>query len=454
MMLDQHHDDETLIEILEAGEVANDAHLRTCEDCTETLTALRDISSSLKHQDVWERKEFDDRPVGQTISMLRAAADRLQSEVGDAAELVDELALLPVESAERAIRTSARFQTVGVVRKLIENSEAENNLNPKRALALSMLAVAAADSLNSASQSAETLALLRGSAYRQYGFALYYAARYPEAMLAFDRADAAFTVSISGTYESGRVAINRTIVNVALERVDEAMACARQSQRAFSTFNDVPRLAAARFAEAYVLLKLSEWRKALAIFEAIESDSMESLEIDGQARVHTNIGLCYMQLGQNGSAAKHYYLAVGLFQQAGTKSEAARMHWHLAHLARAEGKTHEAVRRFDAVALEFAGLGMVGEAASTHLDTAETLLTAGEFDRVEELCRAAIRQYESSGLGYTSRALAALSYLGDVAKHRRATPDTVKHVRDYLRRLPQEPALLFAAPPENPTQRG
>ena len=77
MMLDQHLDEETLIGILEAGEAADDAHLRACEDCAETLAALRDISSALHEPDVWERREFDERPVGATISMLRAAADRL-----------------------------------------------------------------------------------------------------------------------------------------------------------------------------------------------------------------------------------------------------------------------------------------------------------------------------------------------------------------------------------------
>jgi len=72
------------------------------------------------------------------------------------------------------------------------------------------------------------------------------------------------------------------------------------------------------------------------------------------------------------------------------------------------------------------------------------------FEEVEDLCRTAIRQFETAGVPHSSEALTALTFLREAAEQRRATQEIVWHVRTYIKRLPDEPALLFAPAPLPP----
>jgi hypothetical protein len=67
---------------------------------------------------------------------------------------------------------------------------------------------------------------------------------------------------------------------------------------------------------------------------------------------------------------------------------------------------------------------------------------------VEQLARIAMATFESSGLSYTPRAMTAISLLREAAAQKKATPKLAREVRRYLRDLPEQPNLLFLAPPE------
>ena len=93
---------------------------------------------------------------------------------------------------------------------------------------------------------------------------------------------------------------------------------------------------------------------------------------------------------------------------------------------------------------------MVHASVVAGLDFAEIALLENNFKEVEDLCRAAIRQFEAAGVAYSSEALTALTFLREAAEQRRATQEVVWHVRTYIKRLPDEPALLFAPAPLPP----
>jgi hypothetical protein len=116
----------------------------------------------------------------------------------------------------------------------------------------------------------------------------------------------------------------------------------------------------------------------------------------------------------------------------------------------ANGRRADARKRLRAVQAEFERLGMVHTAVVAGLDLAEIELLENNFPEVVQLCRAAIRQFEAAGAAYSSEALTALTFLREAAEQRRATQEIVWHVKTYIRRLPDEPALLFAPAPLPP----
>lgn len=81
-------------------------------------------------------------------------------------------------------------------------------------------------------------------------------------------------------------------------------------------------------------------------------------------------------------------------------------------------------------------------------DLSEALLV---FERSEEIVKVAAHAFRVlKKAGHLTGALTALAYLKEAAAKRQLTPETLKAVREYLRRVEREPDLLFAPPPNGP----
>lgn len=108
------------------------------------------------------------------------------------------------------------------------------------------------------------------------------------------------------------------------------------------------------------------------------------------------------------------------------------------------GKVADACQRVRVLSRELEHLGMTSEAAIAGLDVAEFLLAQNQYEEVDEICRSTMQAFELAGLSYTTRAMTALAYIREAASHRRADRTLVKNVREYIRKLPSQPNLLFA----------
>jgi len=146
----------------------------------------------------------------------------------------------------------------------------------------------------------------------------------------------------------------------------------------------------------------------------------------------------------------NYQLAAELCDEIGAVTDSALIKYNVATLLAAEGQQAEGRKRMREVHAEFERLGMIHTAVITGLDLAEFAVLERNFEEVEDLCRTAIRQFETAGVPHSSEALTALTFLREAAEQRRATQEIVWHVRTYIKRLPDEPALLFAPAPLPP----
>ena len=77
MIIEQHYDEEVLIGLLE--EADHDSHVPGCETCAGTLESLRDLTSALRDNSVWDERQLSETPAPKTTKisfawLLREAA--------------------------------------------------------------------------------------------------------------------------------------------------------------------------------------------------------------------------------------------------------------------------------------------------------------------------------------------------------------------------------------------
>ncbi|MGZ5431785.1 MAG: tetratricopeptide repeat protein [Thermoanaerobaculia bacterium] len=447
MMVERHYDDEALLTLMDGDRLGTDAHLPSCTVCSEKLHTYRTITGALRHQDVWDKAEVRRDPVPATIANLRAFADRMSFEDTAADAILPELLAGSREEWMPRLMAHPEWRTAGVVRGLVAETTRVVMLMPPDALELSALSTEIADHLDPQVVRADTIARLRGWAWRDRAYTLFYIGRYAESLAAAERAESSVQGCVVDEYDRGRIAIVRALSLRAKEDLSAAMESARDSATTFVRFADLNRLASARLAEVQILFSQGDYHTAADILEGLERQMRGSADASTHARVLGNLGYCHWRLGRIDEALRCHDASAKIHAAIGTLTEAVRIRWNVAAILASEGRFDEAMTRYGALKRTFDELSMTSESALVGLDMAEVLIVRGEFSAVEELCRAAMRSFEVAGVPYTARALTALAYIHEAAQSRKATPQLVKHVREYMRQLPDDAELLFAPPP-------
>lgn len=450
MIAERHYDDETLIGLLGLNlEAQRDPHLEVCSTCSENLASYRAIAEVLGEEAAWELRDLRQEPVPETISTLKSFAAVIAEDDAAGADLVTELLAMPVSERSAAAGSRLELQTPGVVRALVTASESAVDHDPAQALAIAALATEIAEQIVAEDRD-DRVPRARGMAWRQYAYSAFYVGDFVKATQAVESARAAFEQCVVSEYDLARVDIVRGLVLTAEERHQEARLVVRHAAKIFRAFGDRRRLASARMAEAFSLLHQMQYREALAMLLEIESEYREEMDNTARAGVMANLALCYLQVGATADAVNHYQIAAAIYEETGSRSEAARVRYNLASLLAENGRHVEAKARFRSLRKEFEQLGMLHLAVQAGLDLAELLLVEKSYAEAEELCAAAVRQFAASGLAQKTAGLTALIYLQEAAALRQATPEAARHVRKYVERLPKEPALLFAPLPLAP----
>ena len=447
MIIERHYDDESLIALMENEREEADGHLPACEPCSGKLQSFRTIAGALHRRDVWDARPLQSDASVSTIRNLRAFADRLSYEDQQAETYVTELLAGSREEWMPRLEQHPEWRTAGVVRKLVAMTTPAIMTMPLDGLAMSELSTEIADHLEPASYPSDTVLRQRGSAWRDHAYALYYVGRFAEALNSADIADSHLRECTVDEYDRARVSVVRALTLKATEDVSSAVTEARVSGETFVRFGDLARLASARLAEAHLLYSRAQFEDARVILEDLEERLRHTTNATMHGRVLGNLGYCYWKLGRPDEALRYNEAAVTISDSLGERTESARIQWSTASILASAGRVDEAWTRLQSLQSTFDSLNMTSEAALVRLDLSELLLARGEYGAVEELCRTAMRSFEQAGIPYTARALTALAYIQEAAQQRTATPKLVKHVREYIRRLPQEQELLFCPPP-------
>lgn len=439
MIIEQHYDEEVLIALLD--EQATDPHLRTCATCKASLRSIRQVTSALRDETVWDGRELSEEPKRETRDALRAFAFSMAAEDAAAAPWVRSLMARPSTEWRATVDAHAEWHTAGFVRKLVAAVDAINFTAPTDAVELTKIAVDVAEALEGSS---ERLLKLRATAWREYAYALFYVGRYQESLSALTRGESFLELCVVSNDGLGRIKLLTAYVLAAMEKWNDALASCRIAQESFKLFSDRQRLVTAKLFEASLLMRCNRFAEALPVHIGLLHDEASDEVSRACAAEHASI--CCRELGRIHESKAFIARAIEIFERRGEVTRAAMSRRHLGRILLAEGRYDEASTVSLAVLQEFKENGMAHDVAIVAVDVAECFLMLGRHDEVASLCASAIEYFECAALTFTEGALTALAFLREAAEKRSLTVAHVSGVRSFFEMLPKQPDLLFARP--------
>ena len=443
MIIEQHYDDEVLISLLEqSSETAvRDPHIASCSTCTSNLDAIRQVTSALHDETVWDRRELSEEPRPATREALRTFASSSAAEDAEAEPRVKALLAKSRDEWRAMVEQNPGWGTAGFVRKLIGAVDSINFTSPTDAVELTKIAVDVAESLTGMS---DRLAKMRASAWREYAYALFYVGSYADSLHALDRVEECLEDCAVADYERARARLYRADVSNMTEKLDEAVRYYREARQAFVVFGDHRRRLIAELGEGTILMRASRFAEALAIQLRTVNDPVADEVI--RACALQNAAMCCRELGHLAEAKRLFAQAINSFERLGDVTRRASARWQFGRALLAEAQFVPALEIFSAVRSDFQELGMAHDLAQSSVDAAEALLMLGRTDDVVDLCKSSIDYFRTAELTYTRGALTALAYLREAAHSKSLTLAKISDVRVFFTRLPKQPELLFAPP--------
>lgn len=439
-----HYDEEALFEYVEGtSPIAADieTHVASCDRCSTEVVEQREMIAALGVKDIWES---DPAPAPrQFVLDVAAFAVRARQEEEQAAVLCDDVLTGPPAWWRQRLRTSEGAQTAGMVKQLLERWRPMVQGAPANALQVTALAIEVANSLDVTAYPCDYVVKLRAQACRDHAWVLSFMGRHPEALDFVDRSRRLFEQVPLPEYDLARVATVKALILHSIDPADEAVDLARGAAETFLRFGDRSRYLNAKMTEGMILYEMGAVQKALAVWTSIDGDAA----LDEMTAVHVvhNVAICYADLGQPERAIERVQSCIAVYELLGMETARTRSRWLLGRALMACGRTSDAIPVLRAAWREFQQFDMTADAGLVALELAEALLVVRQPDEVPAICREVITQFTRAGMA--SRALTALSFLREAVAIGQASPDLVRHVHSFLRKLPAEQPRLFAPPP-------
>jgi tetratricopeptide (TPR) repeat protein len=466
-MTDGHLSDKELIIYADAPESltgleAIDAHLDDCGQCWAQVEEYRTIAAEVLKPQVWalsgdrgedvEHAGEDVENAGEDVeetaeqAALRDYQERLRREDADAERLLTSILATPFRFHVAKLVRRQWLRTGGVVRLLCRRAHAEVDNEPLFALNLAEAAVVFAERLPDDYYPAEVVYDLRGTAWKEYATACRYLARFRDALAALTRAERAYRHLLAPTISVGTVELARAGILWRMEQYDEALRSVRSSSELFVTAGDTLRYLSSKEVEAVILHRMGAFEAARAAYVTLYEGGNNVGDADMVARAAQNLGTLFVERGDVGQASLYFLEALQLTEGLKLKARAARARWCIGWVALVAGDYSGAEKRLRASEGEIAALGMVDDVDKVKLHLAEALLMQERFAEVESLAAGLVSRFSDAGL--VTGALTAAAFLREAAAARTLTRRQVRHVREYLTQVRENPALLFVpAPP-------
>lgn len=416
-------------------------HAAHCRSCAAMRQSSIELVSSFRDPRTWSESDSGAAPRDSVLDRLRFAAIEHERSRNSAAASTAALLELPDDDLVRALADPQRASSALVV-ELVTHARQAVHRDPRRAFFLADLAVTLSRRVPDSPECLHA----RGVALKELGNALRFLGRLPESLAAYEESREHFLSSRISAIDVAQVDLGRAMVLRETGDLTEASALARQSATTFLEFGDARRWLHARLLAGAIAFSLGQVDQARDIFLELLQTAQEQHDLDSLSRLFNNLGRCYVELGDSDTAATYLLQAIATFRELGLQTEEIRTRWSLARMLLHAGKPLDAAERLGEVAADFGARGMLFESALASLDRIEALLVLGRTNEVPPLVESVLARFMSAGAHPAAET--ALAYLHEAARTGEVPREKLSHVRRFLERLPEEPALLFLPLPD------
>ena len=271
-----------------------------------------------------------------------------------------------------------------------------------------------------------------------------YRSNYDAALEALDRADEALRDHLALAHDKAVIDLARATTLRELRRTDEARRLLRDAIDVFEGHADKGRVAQCELLVGMIEHTAHAYDSAYASYQRAARGARIAGDARTAASSYINIGVLDAERGATSSAMDALQQALSIFRDDGNLVEMARANRGVGLALLTGGKYELAIRVLRAARGAFLNIGFAEEAGLVGLELAEAYIADDRRAAAQRLILAVIEEFRAAKLN--ERALASLAYLrerGDASSR-----ELVRHVRSYLVRLRQEPALLFLPPDE------
>lgn len=411
------------------------AHIGDCAQCREELDFTREFDAALREPNVWDVVEELRQP--SVVPPATVEAARLMEEQDRAAADLLAPALVSIGAfREHEVEVSRRFRSPGVVRVLVRAAKRARDSSPKFGLLLASTAVTIASKL----PGQQLHPTVVGAAWLERGIAAAMIGSYRDSEDALRRAEKIFDER-GNTWDIATVWLSRANVYSETERFEEALALSSSAADVFMTeYADVSRHLRASLVRGTVLFYRRIYHESILVFESMLATAEATNDVTSQARALHNAAYSYVGIGELDKAETYYLRALVLWDQLGFDSELARTQWLIASIEMERGNWAKAYEGLNEARRQFAALGLANDEALVLLEIAEVLIMLNRGGEVPLLLDRIVVRFANEGM--TRNARLALAWLSE-GRRSLPTRTEVRHVRDFIGRLPTNPSERF-----------
>ena len=419
-----------------------ESHVGACPQCSSNLTFIRWVDAGLRDPDTWEVAERD---VPATRAAIRDLAAQVAAEDEEAERLLEDLVANPARLAFANLGTKRGYLTAGVVRRLIRAASDACEREPLDALTFADCAIDIAAHLSNCLSS--VVHELHAHAWKERANALTALGQFDASFDALDHAEREFAEAPGTPSGTAIVQYIRAWVHYSRGELDRATKLLSMSAATYLSLGETDPYMRTRHLLANVMFARGDVRGARAVYEEILAWGEAENDPIWIARESNTVGRCALEMGELTAAVFSFHRSVQTFRDLGKHAEALRPQWGLALVVLASGKPAEALARFAAVREDFHESKMLSDEALISLDIMDALHALSRDRENVAIASDIIQTFTRAGM--LTSALTAFAYLREAAARGPVTPTMTRHVRQFLKRLECEPALLFRPPSEN-----
>lgn len=437
MTVDHCTDDQLSLHVLQPDDLVA-RHVASCETCSKRLAFHREIDSLLRMPGVWDGA--DRAKHTSAMSKFEAARFQVDAEDSRAREMLAPLVVSVGAFTEHSVASNRRYHSAGVVRVLTREARRNRDSAPKLALTLATAATAIASKVGR-SLRAETT----GNAWLERGIVEFLLGQYANAQLTLTTAEEALErAGDHARWDLANVWLTRANLYVETGRLDDALDWAARAGDVFLSYDDLSRALRSWLIRGTVLYSSGAHDDAIKVFESMLAEAERIDDRKTCARALHNAANCYLAKSDFSVATEYYLRALALWDELRSDAEIVRTRWSLATIDVARGKWKLGFKGLQEAQRQLNALGLLNDEGLVRIEMAEVLILLGRHREVAPLLEGIVLHFANGGM--MRNAQLALAWLTEANRLTRPTVAELKHVRDYLRRLPTHPSESFRPP--------